>query len=152
MSKNFQRQRKALWSRDPHCHWCGVLTALPTPGGSPKAKNEATIDHLRPRHHPGRLEPAKNQEVRRVLSCWKCNNERDQRESAALPKQWFYDHGGSRPATEKPLDDLIRIEQLLCRKLEKPRLRNADRRRIQESIIAIQAAIRAKQTNSEVAA
>ena len=47
-------------------------------------EREATIEHLRSRLHPGRREPARG-EQRRVLACWKCNNERGRAELLALP-------------------------------------------------------------------
>ena len=142
MANKFRKQRRALWLKDPHCYWCGVRTFLPSRvGKSPKAKNEATIDHLRPRHHPGRLEPAKNQEVRRVLSCWECNNKRDQVETAALPKEWFYQHGCSRPAAERSLEELKKIEQLLLNRMPK---RNRDRERHYRNIVAIRDIIQSK--------
>lgn len=121
MANKFRLQREKMWRRNPHCHYCGVKTILPSADGkSPRVMNEATIDHLRPRHHPGRLEPCSG-EIRRVLACWECNNKRDQWESALLPKSWFYAHGGSLPAEMKPLEELRRIEQTLL--LNPPRSR-----------------------------
>lgn len=81
-----RRKRDKLFAENPHCHWCGTLTALPAE--VERAVKElrakmATIDHLRARHHPGRTEPPKNNEVRLVLACWTCNNERDKADTAA---------------------------------------------------------------------
>lgn len=143
-TRKLRRQRLRLWLADPHCYWCGVRTFLPTrEGKSPKAPNEATIDHLRPRHHPERLVPARGGEVRRVLSCWKCNNERDQRESAQLPKEWFYEHGGTRPASERSVDELKRIEMLLLSRPPKSKRKIAKHYR---NIVAIRDAIKAKES------
>jgi len=75
-TKAIRKQRIRMWNEDPRCYWCGALTVLVEKnGGPPVLPNEATIDHIRPRHHPGRQEPPTEGERRRVLSCWKCNNE-----------------------------------------------------------------------------
>jgi hypothetical protein len=138
--RRLKRQRYRLWLADPHCCYCGVKTTLPSKHWKgPMSPNVATIDHLRPRHHPGRLEPAKNQEVRRVLSCWKCNNERDQRESSELPKEWFYERGLPRPLTDQPLEELERIEALLLHKRPK---KKRDKERVYASIVAVRDAMR----------
>lgn len=142
-TKKLRRQRLRLWFANPHCYWCGVRTFLPTrEGKSPKALNEATIDHLRPRHHPDRLIPA-NGEIRRVLSCWKCNNDRDAYERAQLPKEWFYEHGGSRPAADRTLEELKRIENIL---LSRPPTNKRKLPRHYRSILAIRDAIRLKES------
>jgi hypothetical protein len=140
-TRKLRKQRLRLWQADPHCFWCGVRTILPSKQWKgPVSPNVATIDHLRPRHHPGRLIPA-NGEIRRVLSCWKCNNDRDQFESSLLPKEWFYEHGCTRPLTERTLDELQRIEALL---LSKEPSRKRDRERIHASVEAVRDAIQTK--------
>jgi hypothetical protein len=77
------RKRARLWAENPHCHWCGVLTTL-----GPRCETMATLDHLRPRHHPSRHEPARNGERRIVLACWKCNSTRDH---AEMKSRWTLD-------------------------------------------------------------
>lgn len=103
-SKAISRQRRRFWLRDPRCHYCGVITVFEHEKGTPK-DNYATIDHLRPRHHPERHVPA-NGEVRHVLACFRCNNDRDKRELAEKPKEWFYENGGSKPLSLKSTDEL----------------------------------------------
>lgn len=107
-SKAIAKQRLKFWLNDPRCFYCGVVTVFErVKGCSPD--NFATIDHLRPRHHPDRLEPAVSGEVRRVLACFRCNNDRDKRELAALPKEWFYENGGNKPLSTKTNEELQAI-------------------------------------------
>jgi hypothetical protein len=136
-----RKRRKRLWEADPRCYWCGIVTVLIEKSGGSHLPNEATIDHLRPRHHPGRLEPIEHQEIRRVLSCFKCNNERDTRERAELPKEWFYERGCGKPVSTKSLEELRAVEAKLA--AITPR-NERDRRRVAESIAAIREAIKAK--------
>ncbi len=97
-----RKRRKLLlrWEQQKGlCHWCekptilimrppsqGMRFFLPVP-------NEATLDHLRSRLHPDRLEPA-NGEIRLVMACRQCNNERGQAEEAALPKEELHRRSG----------------------------------------------------------
>lgn len=146
MANKFRVQRERMWRRNPHCHYCGVKTVLPDANGkSPRAMNEATIDHLRPRHHPARLEPA-NGDVRRVLACWECNNKRDQWETSLLPKTWFYTHGGSLPSDMKSLDELKRVEQVL---LKNPPKNRKGRGRHEKNLRDIRAAITARERDAQ---
>lgn len=63
-----------LWNKDPHCHWCGVLTVIID---HPKLKNPpdnlATVDHLRSKLNAQR---GVDHRVNTVLACLKCNNRR----------------------------------------------------------------------------
>lgn len=73
----YKKQRERLHRENPHCHWCGKLTYLPSdPRGMGQTHRMATIDHLYPRGHPKRLDGNPNAERRRVLSCRRCNNGR----------------------------------------------------------------------------
>lgn len=144
MSNKFRVQREKMWRRNPHCYYCGVKTVLPN-GKSPRAMNEATIDHLRPRHHPARHEPA-NGEFRRVLACWECNNKRDQWELSLLPKEWFYAHGGSLPAEMKSLEELRRIERVL---IKNPPKNKKTRGRHEKNLREIRAMITARENEEQ---
>lgn len=87
-------QRRQLWEMHPNCHWCQKPTILP-PKYSDQFRqgqvkpNFATVEHLDSRlshergKHPG--------EFRRVIACWKCNNERNDREQRALPRQTLWE-------------------------------------------------------------
>lgn len=141
-TKRLKKQRLAIWKYDPHCYWCGVKTILPSKHWKgPTASNVATIDHLRPRHHPGRLEPCNGREFRRVLSCFKCNNERDRIEHEMMPREKLWEMCGNYPLSTKPLDELKRIESILLAKEPK---RKADRESIYRSLVAVRDAMRTK--------
>lgn len=128
--------------RDPRCVYCGVVTIFDRPEGKASPPNLATIDHLRPRHHPGRREPIKPGEVRHVLSCWKCNNDRDKRELREKPKEWFYENGGARPMAAKSLEELQWIALKLEFDLAHPGKRTRrNRKRIVESLEHLKAEI-----------
>lgn len=83
--KRLQRQRFRLWQQDPRCYYCRVITILPESLSLPRARNGglkvypnnlATLEHLRSRLHPKRLEPNPTYtEQRHVLACRKCNQE-----------------------------------------------------------------------------
>lgn len=77
-----------MWEKNPHCHWCGIPTVLTNLPHGILPNNAATIDHLYSRytlkrwvHRDGRTEPSK------VLSCYKCNHDRGNRETAMLSKE-----------------------------------------------------------------
>lgn len=72
--------RERLWRQDPHCHWCGIWTQLHrSQYGDRPPHNAATLDHYR-----SKLDPLRNRvatEPRWVLACFKCNQQRGQRDS-----------------------------------------------------------------------
>lgn len=74
--KQTRVRRRNLWLADPHCHWCGSLTALPG-AATASGLRLATIDHLFSRFHPVRQETAS---VPTVLACRECNAERGRQE------------------------------------------------------------------------
>jgi hypothetical protein len=133
MPKALTRQRLQFWLKDPRCYYCKVVTVFEYPKGTQRPDNYATIDHLRPRHHPLRREPA-NGDIRHVLACFRCNNDRDKRELSEKPKEWFYENGGSKPLTMKTTTELqqaiIRIERGLASSLAASNGRNARRKRV----------------------
>lgn len=146
-TQRLRRQRYLMWKKDPRCYWCGIRTIPPSwfetmkPDLRQKLRDKmATIDHLRPRHHPARGEPA-NGDVRRVLSCHKCNNDRDRIELSRLPREYFYNRGEGKPLSMKSLEELQHIEAILLAK--RPRGR-ADREKVYQSLVAVRHAIRAK--------
>src|SRR3990167_4514858 len=93
-SAHLRWQRERLWNFNPRCHWCGQVTVLPGYHGRMKdiKDNWATIEHLDARHSPER--GMHFGEFRHVLACWKCNNERDQRETKAIPVQTLWERNG----------------------------------------------------------
>jgi hypothetical protein len=124
-SKELAKQRERYWKADPRCHYCGVETIL-KPAHIKKMEltaeerdRLATIDHLRPRHHPDRLKLPKPGERLHVLACSKCNNERDRQELLAKPKEWFEQNGGSKPLHKRTVEE---IEAILAKiEYEPPR-------------------------------
>jgi len=76
-----------LHAKDPKCHWCKretILTNVPEIKGKPNPLM-ATVDHLVSRYHPERWVKKEDQEPRRVLACFECNNRRSKEETNMLP-------------------------------------------------------------------
>lgn len=87
-SKSLIKRRNRLWIENPACYWCGIETIMPPKNGKGKIPlNTATIDHLRSRYDPLRRTQPEPGEVRTVLACSKCNNERSRIETAAQSKE-----------------------------------------------------------------
>jgi hypothetical protein len=68
-----------MWTRDPHCHWCGRVTVLQKTGQTGTSAETATTDHLYSRVHPHR-DDFVGQPV--VLACFECNQARNLLEMA----------------------------------------------------------------------
>lgn len=147
-TRQLRKQRTRMWQRDPHCFYCRVVTVLPRPGHpkGPTPPNLATIDHLRPRHHPGRHEPNPNGELRRVLSCYKCNNERDRWEHENMPREKLWRMCGSVPLSMRPLEELRRAEAAL---LSKQPTRKRDRERVGASLAAVRGELNRRLSGAE---
>ena len=64
-------RRLLLWRKDPRCFWCGRVTIYATSG----TPNAATLEHVYPRGHPRRADPARHLPST-VLACYRCNQER----------------------------------------------------------------------------
>ena len=93
-----QRLKERLFLRQRGlCHWCrcGMELLPPIPKRHDPPDNEATIEHLRSRLDPSRKEPATG-DVRRVLACRSCNNERGREEVLKVPleerQRWARGH------------------------------------------------------------
>lgn len=76
-----------LWEKDPHCHYCGKPTVLTNIPGGIIPPNAATVEHLLSRYNPKRWTRRKPGEVRKVLSCWECNQAQSHKETSMLTKQ-----------------------------------------------------------------
>ena len=79
-----KKLREELWTKDPHCHWCGRLTVQPSEilkMGQPNPPEMATIDHLVDRFE-GRN---RNNFNNVVLACNECNNRRGRERQAKIP-------------------------------------------------------------------
>ena len=82
-----REQKLRLHAKDPKCHWCKrttILTNVPEIKGKPDPLM-ATIDHLISRYHPERWVKKGEQEPRRVLACFECNQKRQIDETNQLP-------------------------------------------------------------------
>lgn len=130
MSKNNPRKRRKMWEKNPRCFWCGRITKWydrPNPSIYQSHKDEATLDHLRPRHDPTRRERCKPGEVRIVLACWECNNLRDKPEREARGA-----HITTRPLSEKSddevLDAFVHMTAMLAKDPSHPRRKQLEKR------------------------
>lgn len=150
-SKALARQRKAMWKRNPRCYYCGVVTILrplhiPHEPLSPEIRDRvATLDHVRARHHPDRTKPPEPGEVLHVLSCWRCNNERDRRELREKPIEYLRQKCKTIPLEDRRLEEL---EDLLNFLLTRKPLNPHKRRRWECSLANVRAAI-AKAKNGD---
>lgn len=121
-SAKMRRKRERMWNQNPHCHWCNCLTELPPRVGNPcrvmKKDSMATLDHLRCRLRDDRQEPTRNQEVRIVLSCWKCNNKRNETEMIAAGIDKLREKSGGFPTDRDGLVELVKAQQQVIAKLK----------------------------------
>ena len=88
-SRSNRRVKLNLYKRDPHCHWCGVLTTLTNIKhihGQPDP-TMATVDHIISRFDPRRWVEQKPGEIRKVLACFSCNNRRSIEDQKKLRKE-----------------------------------------------------------------
>ncbi len=71
-----RHKRRVLHARDPHCHWCDVVTIDPSKTLNQRHPNLATLDHVK-----SRLQCKTKEEYRssknHVIACLECNNLRD---------------------------------------------------------------------------
>jgi len=92
MTQEKKRKRlRKLWEENPNCHWCGEPTFLieypPVDNFKigPQHPKMATIDHLHSRYDSER---GKHKgEIQTVLACHACNDKRNEKEQAAVPKE-----------------------------------------------------------------
>jgi hypothetical protein len=110
-----------LHAEDPKCHWCQretTLTNIKHIKGKPDPLM-ATIDHVISRLDPRRWVKRQEGEVRKVLACFECNNNRSQAEVASLSKEELYIRGQGfalnpkgNPRIEKPMatvEDVVAV-------------------------------------------
>ena len=76
-------QKLELLAKDPHCHWCGKeVKDYGDLTGKQYPHDLATLDHL-----VSRFFRKKGDVVKKVLACWKCNEERSLKEQLERNKQ-----------------------------------------------------------------
>lgn len=112
---HLRRRRNHLYTRDPHCFWCGCLTILPPRPAPPNWRgpdNEASIDHLYERNHPWRHKTTKTYQ-RYVLACRSCNSKRANLE---IPpeKRWVFEEWNSNPLLKRIYITLVASEAEHC--------------------------------------
>lgn len=76
--RKLKRQRVRLFQeQEGLCYWCDEPMVMPERYASgPQPDNYCTVDHLRHRSNPGRREPNRRGEQRRVAACALCNRTR----------------------------------------------------------------------------
>lgn len=78
------RRRERLWKVSPHCHYCKIITILPSSLSQEKLKrppsNLATIDHVFHKLDPRRkIDCSKT--GRRILACYGCNQKKGKKDN-----------------------------------------------------------------------
>lgn len=105
MSRNAykdRKQRERLFREQGGlCYWCKVPMSQPSRGPDRHkrknfADNEATLDHLDSRLSPTRRQRCDG-ELRHVVACRRCNEQRGKEEQAALPREELWRRSGSYP-------------------------------------------------------
>lgn len=83
---NMRNVRARLHAANPCCCYCGIITIDRARRGRSKQRpTDATIEHLHSRL-TGPLE-GRNKICNLTIACYKCNNERAQREEQALTQE-----------------------------------------------------------------
>lgn len=84
-ARNADYHRERLYSRNPHCHWCGVRT-IPGKGGGSLL---ATLDHVKSWPECSSLDEWADQS-NMVLACLSCNQRRSHEWCLKnqSPKKW----------------------------------------------------------------
>ena len=86
---SIRKTKLKLYKENPYCHWCGCLTTLTNIKhikGQPNP-TMATVDHVLSKFDVRRWVEHKPGEIRKVLACFKCNNQRSADEQARLGKE-----------------------------------------------------------------
>lgn len=76
-------RRRNLMREDPHCWYCGRDLVFVEVSGGQLPEDYPTIEHLFSRYS-GRISINTTNELRRVLACPKCNNDRARWEEALV--------------------------------------------------------------------
>lgn len=97
-----RKRLRHLRERYKNCYYCKCkLNYYPLKKGEKIPDNYATIEHLNSRlQYPNGRPNVFGKERTLVVACWKCNNERGNRENGELSKEEQWDRSGSPPLTE----------------------------------------------------
>ena len=109
-----------LWKEDPRCYYCRKPTIITDLSTSTLPPNAATIEHLVSRLHIHRWVRKKQGQRRRVLSCYECNQRRNNQETLCLSRaevlkrsQGFSLSPRGKPKIIKPLPTAREAEKRL---------------------------------------
>lgn len=75
-SHDLRALRVKLWSQNPRCYWCGVVTSIEYQDPAKLSAADATLDHVYHRGDPRRRVNVPKGEDDVVLACFNCNNRR----------------------------------------------------------------------------
>jgi len=86
--EKLRKKKQRMWDRQNGlCHWCGQgmfpftnFLDLPEPRSKHLPDNYSTIEHLRSKYDPTRWDLNDGYELRLVLACKKCNEDRGRKE------------------------------------------------------------------------
>lgn len=122
MTMSNHNLKLSLHEKDPRCHWCQRITLLicdPHIKGKPDPLM-ATIDHIVSRYHVHRWVKRKENQRRRVLSCYECNHGRSVSETLALSRAEILNRSKGfslsprgKPKIIKPLETATQARKLL---------------------------------------
>ena len=122
MSGSHRKLKLRLHSTNPKCHWCKRVTKLNCPLNDPLM---ATIDHIISRYNLARWRTKKPKEVRKVLSCYECNQNRSIRETLSLSRAEILNRSRGfslsprgKPTIKKTLPTLKEVKKVLTKVLK----------------------------------
>jgi hypothetical protein len=118
-----------LHKEHPFCYYCGCLTTLThiknIPSGESLPPNSATIEHLISRFEPTRWKQKKNGTRRKVLACYKCNQQRSILETLCLSRvevlkrsRGYSLNPRGRPKITTPLPTIQEVKKVLNETLD----------------------------------
>ena len=83
---SLRKQKIKLFKENNKCFYCKCEMVLTNVSHGKLPKNAATIEHLISRFDPRRTIPNNSRLRRRVLACYKCNNDRSHLEALFISR------------------------------------------------------------------
>lgn len=99
-----RRFKRKMFEANPYCPICNVLMVLPAEHMHKQPMNLCTLDHVFSRLEPERQElgPLQQTGIRKwQIMCFKCNLEKEKKESAKLSKEELWQRSGRSPQNMK---------------------------------------------------
>jgi hypothetical protein len=120
MGSSNRETKLKLFAEDSKCYYCRCEMALTEPNAKSLPPNAATIEHRISRYNPSRWRKKRPNEKRRVLACYKCNQDRSALETLCLSREevlkrskgWSLNPRGN-PTVIQPLDSLVQVKKVL---------------------------------------